>query len=1147
MIEVKQLSGILNLDSPEEDFPPFHHRYLLNGRFRGAAGNYRLEPIPGNILIPNSLLPTGNNRQNGGFFDAIKRRIIWFNYSSTGRHGIYKYDISTKQLSKIFLCFTDSATDILNFSLDYPIHSAAIIYRSDPDGDLLYWTDGLNRPRYLNIDTVSSLTPFVENMINAAKLPPLDPIVAAYANDATVNANSLRRKLFRFTYRWVYKNFEKSTLAAISKVPLPVNGYDPDTDNDSTKNNYITVPVVAGGSDCKAIEILMQVNGQSDADVPVDQWGDFQLVASIDLQQYGIVPGGLYTYNFYNNQNYTFIDPADATLYWDWIPNVAQTLESLNGNHIIYANTTDGYNSLTRSQIDVTVTSGTATANNPSIAFVYSGASSVVATIGPVITAGTTYHVQFDYVTGGTPLNKSVNYVAILGDTSDTVAAALVALLNGGFISSSVGGAGTFNILITGLSPTISNVVMTVSIAGSEVAGATYKWSCPQRLGIQYLDKWDKPVGGVYSFVSDSALDTTDFAVTTPDFITNSNVAQIPFIAATINHIPPTDAVAYHWVRAELTPKFIYWVSNDYQTDTDYLYVCIENLYFQNSQNTGFVPTYDFAKGDRVRIVASFDNTSQFFTPYSLQLDFEILGTVQRTMTFPTQDGTFLKLGKPTTFPGAPYQGQMLLDIYTPLANVPNDLLVFKEWSEKYDIYEFSPGVFYHAGMIDNQTPTQPATFQWFDGDVYYKNRLFYPDAAGSTGKVAFMMDKNYSDYFPSAVNSNGRGWLIQADARVITNEVEIRWGGGYLQDTNVNELNRFRPENIDTLDLSKGAIRRILAEKREVYFYHSRAVGSLGIYSKYIKNNQGQQQLIATDDLITKNNIYYLLGRYGLQNQPTAIFRGEDEVHYFIDCTNGDQFRRSGDGIVNLGNLYYGEYAISNLLTPYNSDYLRGDGGKARIIGYYDYFENEAHFILQGGTLNGQSIPDLNFSFNEKRNGYNGFYDFQPDAALQAASITYSWKNGELYIHNDEINWCRFYGIQYYPKITLIFNDKGAINKVFNSLGYQSEGKTWECSKDLSLNGSTIEESIITSFVNPQTGIRQTSRLKSFNFEFFNGKTIAAFLRDINSRSDRRDGLWNGDYLTGLWVQIELEYKNSDFATFYLPYMNYEISNRNF
>lgn len=1140
MVEVKKMSGILNLDSPYEDYPPFHHRYLLNGRFRESGGGMQLQRIPGNIHIPNYLLPAGTNQCIGAFYDAVKRRILWANYNSNGRNGWYKYDLTTKEVSKIFLCFTDSATDILRFSKDYPIHSPVLVYRPDADGDLLYWTDNNqtdeNHPRYLNIDTVSTLAPFTETMINAAKLPPLGPPSVAYGNDSQATSNKLQSKLFRFFYRWVYKNGETSTFSPISRIALPDSSQDP---NDSTKNNYIAVGVTGGGNDYQAIEIAMQ---QNEGNV----WSDPLFVVSLDRDDYSILPGAAYTFNFYNDAIYTSIDLPEFLNYYDRLPLYSETMELLNGNVIVYANNTDGYNPMSRSDVDVIVGSGYL-----GIGFAYSSAHSFVVFVAST-TVGAAYQITFTYSSGagGDSSPKSVNYTVLPGDTVQTIAAALIALIDGNNIICTNLGAGVFSVNTTTGSGTITNVLTvcnTISDSPYDLPGEEiWDYNIRQRLALIYFDQFGKPVDRI-SYASDSAIDATDFSVSTPEFSATSGVARHPFVSMAISHTPPEDAVSYQILRAAVTPPPLYVVTSDYDSDTNYIYVCIENLYYLNSKNTGFVPTYSFSKGDRciINAVSQLVGTSCLFTKYNVQNDFEILGVEERTMPAPAIKGKYLKLKIPTTMPSAPYQDQMLIKIYTPIANISPEEQVYYEWGQKYDIYE-SGGVRYHRGMID-QTASNPATFVWFNGDMYFKKRDFYLGVNVSQTVDASFISPRQNEYFESSVNSNGRGWALDPDAKRVTNSVEIRWGGVYYENIGDNQLNRFYEGNFDVLDRFKGPILRLLAEERLLYIYHSRAVGSIGVNQRYIRNNQGQNELIASEELITKNNIYYLAGGYGLGDQPCGLFRGYNFAHYFYDPVRGSLLRRSGDGITDITELYFGQYAIRDMVAKYNVDYIRVDGSKAKLLGFYDFLEQNAHFIMQGGTFDGETIPSRNLTFNERRNAFRGFESWQPDWALQAGKVTFSWKDGSLWVHNDETNWCRFYGKDYPTEITLLFTggQTAELNKIFNAIGYDS-ANIWECSRNKPLSG-VVEEAIQTSFINPQTGLRQTSRLKNFNFTLDNGKYSAGLLRDINSSLDRRLGLWEGDFLEGVWMEVTFIYSGSDFATLDDPYCLYQISNRNF
>jgi len=211
MIDIKRFAGILNIDDGLYDVLQPQHSHAKNIRFVGGQNGLTAQNIKGNYLIPNANLPAGTNECIGAFFDQVNQRIFFFNYNSNGNNGIYQLLVQTGVISKIFLCNTDSATDILRFSLDNPVCSAIIVYRTEGDGDLLYWTDGNvadgNRPRYLNLDTVAALAPFTEDMINAAKLPPLIPPTASYASDSAFFANRVKNEYFQFAYRWVYKRF----------------------------------------------------------------------------------------------------------------------------------------------------------------------------------------------------------------------------------------------------------------------------------------------------------------------------------------------------------------------------------------------------------------------------------------------------------------------------------------------------------------------------------------------------------------------------------------------------------------------------------------------------------------------------------------------------------------------------------------------------------------------------------------------------------------------------------------------------------------------------------------------------------------------------------------------------------------------------
>ena len=999
MIDLKRFAGVLNNDDAEPDVLAPQHISAKNIRFYGGQQGLTAQNIKGNYLIDNNDLPAGTNECVGCVFDSVNQRLIWANFNSNGNNGWYQMLVQTGVVSKLFLCGTDSVGNVLGFSLDNPIHSVVIVYRTSADGDLLYWTQDNGRPMYLNLATVSTLAPFTEDMLFAAKMPPLVPPIVSYSSDATKNYNNVHNRYFRFAYRWVYLSLEKSTFSPVSIVPIPPVVTNPEANVAPNVNNFIQVYVNSGSTeDFTDIEIFAQeFNGTT--------WGDFLLVQSINKDDVGAIPF-TYTFPFYNDGIYPSIAPGESDLRFDYLPDIANTLELLNGNTIIYGGITEGYDKLSRSDIDVQVT--TSLTNLP------------------------------DYA-----------------------------------------------------------------------VAKVWKWANNERLGIIYFDKRGK-TNGVISYLDDATIDTTNFDITTPQYpgvASGVVIPQVPLISASINHLPPSWAVTYQWVRVDTAPPtFLEYITNDYQTDSDFIYLCIEALNYNNSK-TGFLPSYEFTSGDLVRVIGSYNISGGAITPFSIQYDFQILDVVERVMggLYNTAtNGAFLKCKRPASFPTPAYSQFMFIEIYTPPKNINENNAIFYEWSNEYAI---TGG--YHMGQTQNQTIAQPALFQWMDGYVYYKHRPILA-TTGSNLLALDCMDRNYNDFQASKANDNSRGWVIEENAKREYFPATVRWGGSYVQDTNINNLNRFLPQDLDTVDRSKGDIRRFKARDRVLRVFQDRGVGQYGIYARYIQNNEGQDQLVTTDSIITPNNISYYQGTFGLSGYPTNLC-STAIADYFNDIVTGREIRLAGDGITDLGLLYKGQFTFTKLATPYNREILRADGTFAKVMKFWDSFDNQAHTILQGGTNSFGTYPDINYSFNENRNGFCcDDYDFHPEWATSANDIIYSWKNGQLWKHDNSVR-CNFYGVQFDCYITVVFNP----NLI--------EKKSWQSITEIS--NDIFSCPLIYTNVMTYGSQRQETNLVEAEFRILEGNPSSSIKRDVNSRGNKV----NGDFMKGNWMVIKFQKESAE------------------
>ena len=980
MIEVKRFSGVLNTDDLPENVTAPQHINAKNVRFYGGPNGLTAENIKGNYSIVNNNLPAGSNECIGVFFDSVKNRIIWFNWNSNGDNGIYNLDIETEAVTPIFICNTDSASDILNFSPNNPVHSVSIIYRTAGDGDLLYWTDGNNRPKYINLDTVSSLAPFNEWMLDAAKNAPLYAPTVFYTSNTNLTVNNLENKIFRFAYRFVYKNLEKSTISHISINPIAFQGFAPQLNN--TINIIVETAYLDGSyGDIKAVEVLGQES------IGANSYSDFFLIDTIPATSFS---GSSYTYPFVNDSTYTFLPVSETDLRFSYLPDKANTLEVLNGNVLIYGGLTDGYNPIAQDDLNVYLYSGLSGGYaNGAIGTILLDPQNVSISVGGIFFAGNSFSIDFKY-DNGTLYNILFTYTFAVFQNLTQATQTLVTQLNNEFttlgINAEVSASSVGNIVtvtstnIAGTFSEFRNYVL--APAGPIQLQTATPWSSKYRWGLMYFDEKGK-TNGVISYVNTNNDPLNSFDYTSPDYISKF---RVPFMMATINHTPPTWATSFQWVRTpnQSLQDYIQLVTNDFQSDAEYFYFCIQNLYYLKEKSSAFIPSYEFKQGDRLKVIAQYDNTTGSIAGFATQFDYEIVGVEERTMNSPSAAGQFIKVRKPSIPPA--YSGSyFFIQLYTPAVKSSPDTQLFYEFGYVYQIYEVG-GARYHRGNQVNQTSITAASFIFFDGASYFHQRQFYlnvddvnPDNVIGGYQI---MSPSLNDFYNSTVNSDSRGWPIDPNAKQEYNSVLVRWGGKYQSGTNINQLNIFQPADFDEADRGKGDVRRFKFRDKILRVFQDRGTGQYGVYARFIQNNQGQSELVTTNEIITTNNIQYYQGVYGLSGYPTNL-ASSAAADYFVDVVTGRCVRLGRDGLTDLGLLYKGQYYLSQLAVPYNGTITRANGYTSKVMGYFDFFDNQYHAVLQG-TISTLDIQSQTLSPNQKE-----YRIYLSGAAIEGDEIT--------------------------------------------------------------------------------------------------------------------------------------------------------------
>lgn len=1140
-VSEKKYSGIMNLDDANDVLPATHHKDAHNVVFRGNGVNQLAQSVYGTRLVANGNLHAGTNVCIGTHYDSLKNRLFYFvanvyNVDTLHYDAIFMYDVNTNTITRLLMNYVDSVVPIFYFSRYYPIASCNILYRTEEEGDILYWTDGLNRPMKLNIKEASS-TPkrygsyWLNQYLTVARYVPQNSPICKYNDDLSTNINNLKNKVFQFAYRWIYTDNTKSTFSPWSRMFTPANVDSLATEIDPTKNNVISVTYETGAQDVNGIEIIAR-NSISDT------YSDAYSVITLDKEAMVIPSNTTSQFNFYNSQSYQFLDPVETTLLYSLIPLKANTQELLNGNQLIYGGITEGRTldtelnvTTSKTLVQNTSSAGLTLADYNKYNFfseplrIHNGSYYIIISNNPV--AGDVYSFDISMVqyTDDVQVDENATSVSVTVTTATQVAVQnqiFTALTSNSVmtafgLNSAVfalnGGAdpyfpGAYGVRIAGnltLNTWITDVYnyqytyapQPLPVDPTGLNTACYKHNARYGFGLVYYDEY-----GVTNGVN--AVPSMNFV--TPEIVsTNLGGAAltIPALSFSINHAPPSWAKSYSFVRTiDLTYSDFYTIFT-FKTYKDANYGYLDITPFQT--NTDSYVKYDFAKGDRVRLVGKKNGTAATVVP-----DYPILDML---LSYPTSasPGFFLKVQyDSTTMSTFGTDNEWYIEVYTPSVNTStSNTQVYYEFGETYQIGTDVNSNRVHLGQIQNQiigTGSQPATFTFYRGDRYERQR-----------SSLWIIDPSLSDKFPSKVIGNGRPLVIDPSAKETYYPTLVRYSQTYSQGTVLNETNIFYPANYDEYDRAKGDIRRLKVRGSQMRVFQSRGVGSVGVLENMIYNADGSDNLIQTNKII--NQIHYYQGNYGMGWMNTSLASSAN-ADYFVDPVRGYQLRVSQDGITPISELYKAQYYITSLATKYNKQTSGNLGGYAKILGVYDFFEEQYISVFQANN----TLSNVTLAFNESNNCYSTFYDYEPEAITSIEGKIVSFRSGNLYVH-DSTTYNNFYGTQYGSSITFVFNDQNLLKKDFNAVT-QDASSVWisETNGDIT------------------TSLGQSSNLVSSDYELMEGLYNAAFMRDYNSLG----GLIEGDYLKGTWLQMKLSKTSSNLVYLSGLYINYTPSQRN-
>lgn len=330
-------------------------RFITDGDYRsskyartGSAEDQNmgaLESMPGNILIDNANYPDGVNTVIGSAKWIENNSIIYFVFNDQNNHSIWTYKLDTKEINKVISNLTTDietyAGEALNFKVENKIYHANVI------DNILYWTDGINPPRKLDINKAikfietqgldeEGYSPLAFNSVEEAsktmdvlKAPPTVVIDAEYQTNTNKNFNKLYGNQYQFRYQYVYENNEESKWSMISKQPFPtVSEFVAGRNTiDALADNEIKLTYNTGSVNVKQINFAYR-RGEN---------GAWLIFKQLDKKQEGnLAP--------YQTEGLVFDDntaPVGATLtdiLYDNVPQTTECQEILSNQSLAYGN-----------------------------------------------------------------------------------------------------------------------------------------------------------------------------------------------------------------------------------------------------------------------------------------------------------------------------------------------------------------------------------------------------------------------------------------------------------------------------------------------------------------------------------------------------------------------------------------------------------------------------------------------------------------------------------------------------------------------------------------------------------------------------------------------------------------------------------------
>ena len=320
-------------------------------------------------------------------------------------------------------------------------------------------------------------------------------------------------------------------------------------------------------------------------------------------------------------------------------------------------------------------------------------------------------------------------------------------------------------------------------------------------------------------------------------------------------------------------------------------------------------------------------------------------------------------------------------------------------------------------------------------------------------------------DFCPTAVSEDGY--------RQVRRFKDITYSGIYNSNTNVNQLNSFNlslanfKEDMESI---YGPIYKMRGKDTNLEVCQEDR-DSLVFYGKdMLFNADGTTNLSRIEEILGQQKVYD--GEYGISTHADSYDYYEN-TSYHTDFKRGVVVKKGGNGLFEISSLGMRTYFKK----------LFRDNTINEIIGRYDQFYD--YYLLNIKYTDKNNVSRyVTWSFSDKVNGWLTRLTFNPEDMCRVNSQFISFKNGEIWLHNQDTLFNTFYGVETDTTFKFNFSQEPSARKIHKAISI--EGTTnlqIACETDLEkgyVNKLDFEkkEGVWYAYVRGKNGELNTSQL---------------------------------------------------------------------